>query len=271
MTDQIDNMMPPAEYINDNYKGSGKLTDKRILITGGDSGIGRAVAFHMAREGAKVAILYHSDEESANETREGIEAEGTEALVLQGDTADSSSCTAAVEAVVKQWGGIDVLVNNAGMQKPYHDLSEVSDEDWQQHFDVNMAGMFYATRAALEHMKEGDSIINTTSVNAYVGNDVLVPYTATKGAIVGYTRALSQQLLSRGIRVNQVAPGPVVSEIQLVFKDFDKYILESMSSPMGRMGQPREMGAAYVFLACQDSSFVTGQTLHINGGMITNG
>jgi NAD(P)-dependent dehydrogenase (short-subunit alcohol dehydrogenase family) len=120
-------------------------------------------------------------------------------------------------------------------------------------------------------MKEGDSIINTTSVNAYVGNDVLVPYTATKGAIVGYTRALSQQLLSRGIRVNQVAPGPVVSEIQLVFKDFDKDILESMSSPMGRMGQPREMGAAYVFLACQDSSFVTGQTLHINGGMITNG
>jgi len=172
---------------------------------------------------------------------------------------------------VDQWGGIDVLVNNAGMQKPYHDLSEVSDEDWQQHFDVNMAGMFYTTRAALEHMKEGDSIINTTSVNAYVGNDVLVPYTATKGAIVGYTRALSQQLLDRGIRVNQVAPGPVVSEIQLVFKDFDKDILESMSSPMGRMGQPREMGAAYVFLACQDSSFVTGQTLHLNGGMITNG
>ncbi|MEN6669396.1 SDR family oxidoreductase [Psychrobacter sp. B38] len=271
MSDHIDDLLPPAEYITDAYKGSDKLADKRVLITGGDSGIGRAVALHMAREGAKVAILYHTDEDSARTTREGIEAEGADALVLQGDTADSHSCKKAVESVVSQWGGIDVLVNNAGMQKPYHDLSEVSDEDWQQHFDVNMSGMFYATRAALEHMKEGASIINTTSVNAYVGNDVLVPYTATKGAIVGYTRALSQQLLSRGIRVNQVAPGPVVTEIQLAFKDFDKDILKSMSSPMGRLGQPYEMGPAYVFLACQDSSFMTGQTLHLNGGMITNG
>lgn len=271
MTDYIDDMLPPVEYINNDYQGSGKLANKRVLITGGDSGIGRAVALHMAREGAKVAILYHSDEDSANETREGIEAEGAEALVLQGDTADSDSCKDAVEAVVAKWGGIDVLVNNAGMQKPYHDLSEVSDEDWQMHFDVNMSGIFYATRAALEHMKEGDSIINTTSVNAYVGNDVLVPYTATKGAIVGYTRALSQQLLSRGIRVNQVAPGPIATEIQKVFKDFDKDILASMSSPMGRIGQPYELGPAYVFLACRDSSFVTGQTIHVNGGMITNG
>ncbi len=271
MTEHLDDMLPPVEYINDDYKGSGKLTGKRVLITGGDSGIGRAVALHMARESAKVAIVYHSDDESARETQKGIETEGADALILQGDTASSASCKQAVEAVVAQWGGIDVLINNAGMQKPYNDLSEVSDEDWQQHFDINMAGIFYVTRAALEHMKEGDSIINTTSVNAYVGNDVLVPYTATKGAIVSYTRALSKQLLNRGIRVNQVAPGPVATEIQEVFKDFDKDILESMSSPMGRIGQPREMGPAYVFLACQDSSFMTGQTLHLNGGMITNG
>ncbi|MBL3702220.1 SDR family oxidoreductase [Sulfitobacter sp. BDSS02] len=271
MTDHIDDLMPPAEYITDAYKGAEKLKGKRALITGGDSGIGRAVALHMAREGAKVAILYHTDKDSAEETRVGIENEGAEALVLQGDTADSASCTAAVEAVAKQWGGIDVLVNNAGMQKPYDTQAEISDADWQKHFGVNMHGIFYTTRAALDHMSEGGSIINTTSVNAYVGNDALVPYTATKGAIVSYTRALALELLDRGIRVNQVAPGPVVTEIQLVFKDFDKEMLRSMSSPMGRMGQPRELGPAYVFLACQDSSFITGQTIHVNGGMITNG
>ncbi|TQS72953.1 SDR family oxidoreductase [Rhodobacteraceae bacterium] len=271
MTDHIDDLLPPVEYITDAYKAAGKLSGKRVLITGGDSGIGRAVALHMAREGAKVAILYHTDADSAEETRKGIEAEGAQALVVQGDTADSAKCTAAVEAVVSEWGGIDVLVNNAGMQKPYHGQSDITDADWQAHFDVNMAGMFYTTRAALDHMKEGSSIINTTSVNAYVGNAALVPYTATKGAIVGYTRALALELLERKIRVNQVAPGPVATEIQLVFKDFDKEMLKEMSSPMGRMGQPSELAPAYVYLACQDSSFMTGQTLHVNGGMITNG
>lgn len=271
MKDHIDDLMPPAEYITDAYKGAGKLTGKRVLITGGDSGIGRAVALHMAREGARVAILYHSDEDSARETREGIEAEGAEALVLQGDTGDSASCKRTVEAVVERWGGIDVLVNNAGFQKAYASQADVSDADWQQHFDVNMHGIFYTTRAALDHMGEGASIINTSSVNAYLGNDALVPYTATKGAIVAYTRALALELLERGIRVNQVAPGPVVTEIQLVFKDYDKDMLREMSSPMGRMGQPREIAPAYVFLASQDSSFITGQTLHVNGGMIANG
>ncbi|APX23674.1 MAG: NAD(P)-dependent oxidoreductase [Rhodobacteraceae bacterium] len=271
MTDRLDDLLPPVEYITDAYRGADKLKEKRVLITGGDSGIGRAVALHMARERARVAILYHSDEDSAREAREGIEAEGAEALVLQGNTADSASCTEAVESVVARWGGIDVLVNNAGMQKAYGSQSEISDADWQAHFDVNMNGIFYTTRAALEHMREGGSIINTTSVNAFVGNDALVPYTATKGAIVAYTRALALELLDRGIRVNQVAPGPVATEIQLAFKDYDEDMLKDMSSPMGRIGQPRELGPAYVFLACQDSSFVTGQTLHVNGGMIANG
>ncbi|MER5172815.1 SDR family oxidoreductase [Thioclava kandeliae] len=271
MKDRLDDLLPPVEYITDAYKGSDKLKDKRVLITGGDSGIGRAVALHMAREGARVAILYHSDAKSAEQTRQGIEAEGAEALVLQGDTGSAESCATTVAAVVEAWGGIDVLVNNAGMQKPYAAQADISDAEWQQHFDVNMNGIFHTTRAALEHMKEGGSIINTTSVNAYVGNAALVPYTATKGAIVGYTRALALQLIERGIRVNQVAPGPVATEIQLVFKDFDEEMLKEMSSPMGRLGQPRELGPAYVFLACQDSSFMTGQTLHVNGGMITNG
>lgn len=271
MTDHLDDLLPPVEYITDAYKGADKLKDKRVLITGGDSGIGRAVAYHMAREGARVAILYHSDADSAEETRAGIEAEGAEALILQGDTGDAESCAATVAAVIDAWGGIDVLVNNAGMQMPFESQAEISNADWQKHFDVNMNGIFYTTRAALEHMSEGASIINTTSVNAYVGNAALVPYTATKGAIVGYTRALALELLERGIRVNQVAPGPVATEIQLVFKDFDEDMLKEMASPMGRLGQPRELGQAYVFLACQDSSFVTGQTIHVNGGMITNG
>ena len=271
MSEDLDDLLPPVEFITDAYKGAGKLKDKRVLITGGDSGIGRAVALHMAREGARVAILYHEDAESAEEARKGIKAEGAEALVLQGDTGSAEDCAATVAAVVKAWGGIDVLVNNAGMQKPYHSQSEISDADWQKHFDVNMNGIFYTTRAALEHMSEGASIINTTSVNAFVGNAALVPYTTTKGAIVAYTRALALELLERGIRVNQVAPGPVATEIQLVFKDFDKQMLKEMSSPMGRMGQPRELGPAYVFLACQDSSFMTGQTMHVNGGMIANG
>ncbi|WMS41859.1 SDR family oxidoreductase [Acuticoccus sp. MNP-M23] len=271
MTEKIDDLMPPVEYITEDYKGANKLKDKRVLITGGDSGIGRAVALHVAREGARVAILYHSDEDSARKTREGIEAEGAEALVLQGDTADSTSCTDTVNAVVAKWGGIDVLVNNAGLQKPYASQEDISDDDWRMHFAVNMDGIFYTTRAALNHMGEGASIINTTSINAFVGNADLVPYTATKGAIVGYTRALALQLIDRGIRVNEVAPGPVATEIQLVFKDYDEDMLKNMASPMGRMGQPYELGPAYVFLACRDSSFVTGQTLHVNGGMIANG
>ena len=271
MTDHLDDLLPDVEYITDDYKGADKLKDKRVIITGGDSGIGRAVALHMAREGAKVAIFYHSDEEQAAETQKGIEAEGSEALVIQNNANDSDSCKEAVQQVVDAWGGVDVLINNAGMQKPYNDLTEISDDDWQQHFDVNMAGIFYTTRAALPHMQKGSSVINTTSVNAFVGNDVLVPYTATKGAIVGYTRALALQLAERGIRVNQVAPGPIATEIQKVFKDFDKDIIKSMTTPMGRIGQPYELGGAYVFLASSDSSFVTGQTIHVNGGMITNG
>lgn len=271
MQDHLDDLLPPVEYITDAYKGADKLKGKRVLITGGDSGIGRAVALHMAREGARVAILYHSDTDSSEETRTGIEMEGAEALVLQGDTGNPDDCAAAVAAVVDAWGGIDVLVNNAGTQTPYSSQADISDEDWQRHFDVNINGIFYTTRAELEHMSEGASIINTTSVNAFIGNATLVPYTATKGAIVSYTRALALELMERGIRVNQVAPGPIATEIQLVFKDFDEEMIKEMVSPMGRFGQPRELGPAYVFLASQDSSFVTGQTIHVNGGMIING
>ncbi|BFM04878.1 SDR family oxidoreductase [Halioxenophilus aromaticivorans] len=263
--------LPDPEYINDAYRGAGKLADKRVLISGGDSGIGRAVALHMAREGAKVAIIYHSAEDKATETKKAIEAEGAQALVLQANTGKSADCESAVDHVLTAWGGIDILVNNAGFQKPYDSLEDVSDEDWQAHFDVNMAGFFYLSRAALRSMDQGCVIINTTSINAFVGNDSLLPYSSTKGAISTFTRSLAKQYMARGIRVNEVAPGPVATDIQEVFEDFDEDKLKNMAAPIGRVGQPREVAPAYVFLACQDSSFITGQTIHVNGGMITSG
>lgn len=273
MSKQIDKAMPQAEFIAQDYQGSGKLKDKTILISGGDSGIGRAVALHAAREGAKIAFIYHTDADAAEHTRKAIESEGAEVLVIQGNVGKSSNCDAAVAKVIDHWGELHVLVNNAGFQKPFDSLTDISDEQWAAHFDVNMHGMFYLARAALPHLNEGASIINTTSVNAFAGNKHLVPYTATKGAINGFTRALALQLAQKGIRVNEVAPGPVVTEIQLTFKGYDDDIIKDMDkvTPMQRMGQPREMAAAFVYLACQDSSFVTGQSIHVNGGMIING
>ncbi|MFW2589868.1 SDR family oxidoreductase [Sagittula sp. SSi028] len=268
MTQDKVSHLPTPEYIDDHYRGSGKLQGQRVLISGGDSGIGRAVAQHMAREGAKVAIIYHSAKDKAEDTRRAIIAEDTEALVIQGDTASSADCDAAVQAVIDAWGGIDVLVNNAGFQKPYASLEEVSDDDWRAHFDVNMAGMFYLSRAALRHMTRGAAIVNTTSINAFVGNDALLPYSATKGAISTFTRSLAKQYMDQGIRVNEVAPGPVATDIQEVFEDFDEDILRNMAAPIGRVGHPREIAPAYIFLASRDASFVTGQTIHVNGGMI---
>ncbi|MBE3638830.1 SDR family oxidoreductase [Mangrovicoccus algicola] len=268
MTDGHVSHLPEPEYIDDHYRGSGKLEGKRVLISGGDSGIGRAVALHMAREGAKVAILYRSAEEKAAETRAGIEAEGAQALVIRADMASTADCDNAVAQTVAAWGAIDVLVNNAGFQKPSAKLEEVGDAEWQAHFDVNMAGMFRLTRAAIAHMAPGSAIVNTTSINAFAGHAALLPYSATKGAISAFTRALAKQVMERGIRVNEVAPGPVATDIQNVFEDFDDDILKNMAAPIGRVGQPREIAPAYVYLACRDAAFVTGQTIHVNGGMI---
>ncbi|QJR80478.1 SDR family oxidoreductase [Alteromonas pelagimontana] len=273
MSEQIDKTMPAAEFIDESYKGSGKLEGKTILISGGDSGIGRAVALHAAREGANVAIIYHNDSEDAEETRKAIEAEGANALVIQGNVGKSADCDAAIAKVIDMWGELDILVNNAGFQKPFASLTDITDDEWKAHFDVNIHGFFYLTRAALPHLGKGASIINTTSINAFAGNKHLVPYTATKGAITGFTRALALQLAEKDIRVNEVAPGPVITPIQKTFKDYDSDILKNMDemTPMQRIGQPRELAAAYIYLACKDSSFVTGQTMHVNGGMIING
>ncbi|MFT9164971.1 MAG: glucose 1-dehydrogenase [Komagataeibacter saccharivorans] len=267
-------LKPRAEHIRPDYRGSDKLKGRRALITGGDSGIGRAVALHFAREGADVAILYLEEEEDARETIRLAEAEGVRALAIEGDVANSMVCNDAVAHMVEVFGGLDIVVNNAGVQYVSTDLTDISDETWQRHMDVNINGYFYITRAALPHLNRGSAIINTSSINAFAGNKALVAYTTTKAAEMGFTRALALQLAEKGIRVNAVAPGPIWTPLQPAsWGPVDPQAVADMgkSTPMGRIGQPSEMGPAYVYLAAEDSSYVTGQTVHVNGGMIING
>jgi NAD(P)-dependent dehydrogenase (short-subunit alcohol dehydrogenase family) len=264
-------MEPPAEFIRDDYQGSGKLEGKVAVVTGGDSGIGRAAAVHFAREGADVAVMYLDEDEDAETTAEMIEDEGQESLTLAGDVRDSAFCQAAIEEVVDEFGDLNVLVNNTAAQIVKTDLTEISDEQWEETFATNIHGYFYLTREALSHLEDGDTIINTTSINAFAGKATLVDYSTTKGAIVAFTRSLSQQLAGKGIRVNQVAPGPIWTPlIPATIGDHDPGMVEEFGTdvPMGRPGQPSELGPAYVYLACEDSSYMSGQTLHLNGGSI---
>lgn len=264
-------MGPPAEFIRDEYEGSGKLGGKVAVVTGGDSGIGRSAAVHFAREGANVAAMYLDEEEDAAKTKEMVEAEGQECLLIAGDVRDSAFCQAAVEEVIEEFGGLDILVNNAAAQAVKPDLTEITDEQWEETFATNIHGYFYLTRETLPYLEDGDTIINTTSINAFRGNDTLIDYSATKGAISAFTRSLSQQLASKGIRVNQVAPGPIWTPlIPATIGQYDPEMVEEFGTdvPMGRPGQPSEVGPAYVFLASQDSSYMSGQTLHINGGTV---
>lgn len=267
-------MEPPAEFIRDDYEGSGKLEGTVAVVTGGDSGIGRAAAVHFAREGADVAVVYLEEDEDAETAAEMIEDEGRESLTIAGDVRDSAFCQAAVEEVVEELGDVNVLVNNAAAQVVKTDLTDITDEQWEETFATNIHGYFYMTKAALPHLEDGDAIINTTSVNAFKGNDFLVDYSTTKGAIVAFTRSLSQQLAGEGIRVNQVAPGPIWTPlIPATIGQFDPEAVEEFGRdvPMGRPGQPSELGPAYVYLACEDSSYMSGQTLHLNGGTIIGG
>ncbi|MFT9095782.1 MAG: glucose 1-dehydrogenase [Gluconobacter cerinus] len=267
-------MQPKAEHIRASYKGSGKLTGKKALISGGDSGIGRAAALHFAREGADVAILYLEEHEDAKETIRLIEKEGRKGLAIAGDVSSSQTCNSAVEKTVKELGGLDILVNNAGVQIVQEDISAISDQEWQKHMDTNINGYFYLVRAALPHLAKGSAIINTSSINAFAGNKALLAYSTTKAAEMGFTRALALQLVSKGIRVNAVAPGPVWTPLQPAsWGPVDPQSVADLGkdTPMGRCGDPSELGPAYVYLASNDASFVTGQTLHVNGGMIING
>lgn len=267
-------MEPPAEFIRDDYQGTNKLDSQVALITGGDSGIGRAAAVHFAREGADVGVLYLEEEADAEKTAEMVEAEDQTCLLLEGDVRDSAFCQAAVEEVIDELGDINILVNNAARQVVKQDLTEITDEQWEETFATNIHGYFYMTREVLPALDEGDTIINTTSVNAFEGKANLVDYSSTKGAISAFTRSLSQQLAEEGIRVNQVAPGPIWTPlIPATIGQFDPEMVAEFGTdvPLGRPGQPSELGPAYVYLASQDSSYMTGQTLHINGGSIVGG
>ena len=262
-------MRPQPDYAP-RYPGSGRLKDKVAIVTGGDSGIGRAVSVLFAREGAKIAIVYKEEERDARDTEALVQAEGGEALLVRGDVGSKAFCEEAVKRTVDRFGRLDVLVNNAAEQHEAKDLAEISEEQLERTFRTNIFGYVFMTQAALRHLKEGAAIINTTSVTAYRGSQQLVDYASTKGAIVGFTRSLSGQLAEKGIRVNAVAPGPIWTPlIPASFKP-DKVARFGTSVPLGRAGQPNEVAPSFLFLACEDSSYFTGQVLHPNGGEIVN-
>ena len=262
-------MKPNPEVIKKSYKGSGKLKEKAILITGGDSGIGRSVAVHAAREGANVAIIFLSEEEDAKETQRLVEMEGTICLLLKGDIKDRDFCKKASDKAIDAFGKINILVNNAAVQYPKESILEINISNLRDTFETNIYSFFYLVQDVLPQMASGDSIINTTSVTAYEGNQSLIDYSSTKGAIVAFTRSLSQSLADKGIRVNAVAPGPIWTP--LIVATFDDNKEFGQDTPMQRAGQPSEVGPAFIFLASEDSSYITGQVIHVNGGRIIGG
>ncbi|MEH6996704.1 SDR family oxidoreductase [Neobacillus drentensis] len=265
-------MTPLPETTNSNYKGSEKLNGKNVVITGGDSGIGRAVSIAFAKEGANVAIVYLNESNDAEETKQLVEEQGGRCLLLSGDIGDESFCQKAVQQAVDEFGGIDIVVNNAAEQHPQESILDISSEQLEKTFRTNIFSMFHITKASLPHLKEGCAIINTTSVTAYKGHPTLVDYSSTKGAITAFTRSLALQLAEKGIRVNGVAPGPIWTPLipsTFTEEEVSKF---GQNTPMKRPGQPEELAPAYVYLASNiDSSFVTGQIMHVNGGTIVNG
>ena len=253
------------------YPGSGRLEGKVALITGGDSGIGRAVAALFAREGADVAIVYLCEHDDAAKTKQIVESEGRRAITIAGDLGDKQFAEKAVQQTVDQLGGLDILVNNAGEQHPDKDIRDITEDQLKRTFQTNIFGMFFITQAAMPHLKKGSAIVNCTSETTYKGSPELLDYSSTKGAILGFTRSLAKNLIEKGIRVNGVAPGPIWTPLNPSggqrpekIPDFGK------DTPMGRPGQPNEVAPAFLFLACEDSSYMIGQVLHPNGGDFTS-
>ncbi len=261
-------MHPEPEIIRKGYKGSEKLKGKVALITGGDSGIGRSVAVHFAKEGARVAIAYLDEDKDALETKKMVEKAGSECLILEGDLKEEKFCKKIVQDTIKKFGQLNILVNNAAMQFPKEEPEEVTSEQVRTTFETNIFPYFFTATQALKNMKEGDTIINTTSVTAYRGSSHLLDYSSTKGAITSFTRSLSKMLAERKIRVNGVAPGPIWTPLIPASFDADHVSEFGKKVPLGRAGQPSEVGPAYVFLASEDSSYITGQIIHVNGGEI---
>jgi NAD(P)-dependent dehydrogenase (short-subunit alcohol dehydrogenase family) len=266
-------MTPRPAYEAPAYRGSGKLEGKRALITGGDSGIGRAVAVLFAREGADVAIVYLDEDADAEETKKAVEAEGRRCLTIRTDLQREANCRDAVEQTVRELGGLDVLVNNAAYQQTQQSLRDITEEQLDRTFRTNIYAYVFVTKAALDHLPEGGVIINTSSVTAFRGAPTLLDYSATKGADLAFTRSLAQneEILGKKIRVNAVAPGPVWTPFIPSAMEEDEVAKFGQDTPMGRAGQPEELAPAYVFLASNaDSSYVTGQTIHVNGGDVVN-
>ncbi|CUS05814.1 General stress protein 39 [Candidatus Promineifilum breve] len=265
-------MTPRPQFAAPDYRPADKLAGKVALITGGDSGIGRAVAVIFAREGADIAIVYLNEHDDAQETQRLVKAEGRRCILMDGDAGDATFCRQAVARTVRELGGLNVLVNNAAEQHPQERFEDITAEQWEKTFRTNIHAYFYLTHAALPHLGQGDTIINTTSVTAYRGSPHLVDYSATKGAIVTFTRSLGIQLAQRGtgIRVNGVAPGPIWTPLIPSTFTAGKVDEFGADTPMARPGQPEEVAPAYVFLASTDSSYITGQVIHPNGGEIVN-
>ena len=263
-------MQPLPQYDNPNYKSAGKLAGKRALITGGDSGIGRAIAVAFAKESADVAIIHLRENSDAGHTVKEIEKLGQRCVQIAADLRDEQAANMAVQETMEQLGGIDILINNAAVQYPQNSILDITKEQMLNTFESNIFSCFYMTKAALPHLGFGAAIINTTSVTAFKGNATLIDYSATKGAIVAFTRSLALSLVEQGIRVNAVAPGPVWTP--LIVSSFSEEEVSTFGSttPMGKAAQPYELAPVYVFLACEDSSNISGQIFHVNSGEVIN-
>ena len=264
-------MTPNPKSINTNYVGSGKLAGKTAIITGGDSGIGRSVGIYFAKEGANIAIVYLNEDNDAATTKELIEKEGQKCILLPGDIGDEAFCQNVIHQTIQTFGSLDILVNNAAEQHVQMSILDITAQQLEKTFRTNIFSMFYLTKAALPYLKKGSSIINTASITAYKGNPKLIDYSSTKGAIVSFTRALSNSIIKDGIRVNAVAPGPIWTP--LIPASFNEQDVAKFGSdtPMARAGQPEELAPTYVYLASEDASYVSGQVLHVNGGTVVNG
>lgn len=259
-------MTPAPDFGEESYKGSGKLKGKAAIITGGDSGIGRAIALAFAREGADVLISYLNEEEDAQKTRAIVEKEGRKCLTVPGDIGDEAHCKKIVEQAVSEFGKIDILINNAAFQMTHDSIQELSSEEFDRTFRTNIYAMFYLCKAALPEMKEGGAIINTASIQAYQPDAMLLAYASTKGAIVTFTKALSEEAIEQGIRVNAVAPGPIWTPLIPATMPEEKVKTFGQDTPMKRAGQPAELAPVYVFLASNDSTYITGEVIGVTGG-----
>lgn len=263
-------MDPRPAAIDPNYQAGGKLAGKTAIITGGDSGIGKAVAVYFAKEGADVAIAYLEEHEDAAETQKLIEAEGRRCLLFSGDIGNEDHCKEIVSNTLEEFQTLDILVNNAAEQHPQKSLLNITAAQLEKTFRTNIFSFFYMAKMALPYLKQGASIINTASITAYHGNEQLLDYSATKGAVVSFTRSLAMSLAPQGIRVNTVAPGPIWTPLIPSTFPPDQVAVFGSDTPMGRAGQPYELAPAYVYLASDDASYVSGQTIHVNGGTIVN-